>query len=170
MTRPEWKQVESQLTLWDGAATEIFVIDIPADQLPFIIEVLSAQPTLEVLEVDGVSLDPPAEFDTHWHDQVLESAYETPVALRSGKETDRHLQIYLWISESKKAVDVEFVFWNDMTFPAGISSEVLSTRFDRLVNLAEACRSGAPEARCILSDEHNGDPRELLLRPDILVW
>jgi hypothetical protein len=40
----------------------------------------------------------------------------------------------------------------------------------RLVELADNCRAGSPESRCILATEHNADPRKLLANPQVIVW
>lgn len=47
---------------------------------------------------------------------------------------------------------------------------VRKERTKRLVRLAEDCRGDGSHSRCILSTEHNGDPRELLESPHVLVW
>lgn len=48
--------------------------------------------------------------------------------------------------------------------------EERSARLERLICLAEAIRTGAPNSRCTLATEHNGDPRELLNLKAVLVW
>jgi hypothetical protein len=80
------------------------------------------------------------------------------------------LQIYIWTSAGPGPFDVEFVFWNDLTFPRELPETELDQRLKRLVELADDCRAGVPKSRCILSTEHNHDPRELLTNPHVVVW
>jgi hypothetical protein len=90
--------------------------------------------------------------------------------VHSARGTNEHLQIYLWTSAGPGPFDLEFVFWNDLTFPSDLDAAELDRRLQRLVELADDCRAGSPESRCILATEHNADPRELLANPHVIIW
>lgn len=93
-------------------------------------------------------------------------------ALRSANGSSRHLQVYLWLTTAgtDQGLELEFVFWNDMTFPKENSEARNEEALSRLLTLAQACRSHSPGAKCILAGEHNGDPRELLENEWAVVW
>jgi hypothetical protein len=93
-------------------------------------------------------------------------------ALRSANGTARHLQVYLWLDSKAAMLEVEFAFWNELTFPRDVGIEERERRFDALLSLAEKCRAGIPGARCALAAEHNGPTEDLLEKPRefVVVW
>lgn len=168
-----WDRAKLLLAEYDGAATEIFVVGLPLSQLPVVMATLSELPMLEIMNFGDESFEPPEPFDTIWHSR-LESApsHNCQHSLRSANWTARHLQIYLWVDVETATLEVELVFWNDLTFPQNINAVEYEQRLKALVSLAEACRTGVPGARCILSPEYNGPTGELLERYDeyVIVW
>ncbi len=88
---PKWRDVSDMLTSYDGAASEIFVIDLPAGHIRAIVEAVATLPDLEVLLVNNESLEQPAPFTRHWRDRLEAPLAGSQHALRSANGTDRHL-------------------------------------------------------------------------------
>lgn len=169
--RPTWADVRGLVEHFDGAASELFVIDLPASHWIQVVSRIAKLPQLELLGVidDRDGVDGPLPFDDACRNRLI-ALRSGQASLRSNNGGPQHLQIYLWPSDGSTPLDAEFVFWNDLTFPSGASPAECATRFDWLVDLAEDCRRDAPGARCILACEHNGDPREIIGSPGSLVW
>lgn len=168
---PTWDEARHLLERFDGAASEIFVIDLPASHWPRVLGRIAQIPELEVV-IDGrESLAHPKAFDSAWlHRMRSVPEGDSWYGLLSDAAGAGRLQINLWPVAASEPLDLEFVFWNDLAFPPQLSSAEHAVRFARLVQLAEDCRRGAVGARCILAPEHNGDPREILGRPGTFVW
>lgn len=174
MTRPDWDRAKLLLEEFDGGATEIFVVGVPLTRLDGVVARLAELPAVEVTDYDegGIGSRPP--FDAAWRARFVALPRENVQrALISASGTARHLQIYLWLDPYDGTLDVELVFWNDMTFPTDVATAERARRFDALVSLAENLRAGAPDARCVLSSEHNGSAHELFespFRERCVVW
>lgn len=82
----------------------------------------------------------------------------------------QHLQVYLRFDLKAIALEVEIVFWNDITFPQNLRPDEREQRLEALLSLAEACRNGFSDARCILAAEHNGPVKELLELESTVIW
>ena len=171
MDTPTWDSAKHLLAEYDGAATEIFVVGLSLSQLPTVMAALSELPALEVTSFGDETLEHPEPFDAVWCSRFesMPSRNCQP-SLRSAYGTARHLQIYLWVDAKGATLEVELVFWNDLTFPRSLVIVEREQRLKALVSLAEACRTGVPGARCILTPEHNGPTEELLERHDVVVW
>lgn len=172
-TVPTWNSAKHLLGEYDGTATEIFVVGLSLSQLPAVIAALSELPMLEVTSFEDEALDAPEPFDTVWRSRMESApARNCQHSLRSANGTPRHLQIYLWADVKAATLEVELVFWNDLTFPHDIGAAEREQRLRALVSLAEACRKGVHGARCILAPEHNGPTEELLEShgEDLVVW
>ena len=172
-TTPTWDSAKHLLDEYDGAATEIFVVGLSLRRLPAVVAALSKLPELEVTSFEDATLESPEPFDSVWRSR-FESAPSRNCqhSLRSANGTARHLQIYLWADVEAATLEVELVFWNDLTFPTNLELVEREQRLRALVSLAEACRTGVPRARCILAPEHNGPTEELLEGNDehVVVW
>lgn len=173
MSRPTWESAKHLLAEYDGAATEIFVIGLPLLQLPAVLAALGGLPTLEVVYFGDETLECPESFDASWRSrfQSMQSR-SCQHSLQSAVGTARHLQIYLWVDADAAILEVEFVFWNNLTFPESLVTEERDQRLNALISLAEACRAGVAGARCVLAPEHNGPTEELLEKQDefVVVW
>ena len=173
MATPTWDSAKHLLAEYDGAATEIFVVGLSLSQLPVVMTALSELPMLEITSFGDETLEPPEPFDATWHSRLESTpSHSCQHSLRSANGTARHLQIYLWADVKAAALEVELVFWNDLTFPQNLVAGEHEQRLKALVSLAEACRTGVLGARCILTPEHNGPTEELLERHDgyVAVW
>lgn len=170
LSKPTWSSVEHLLSTFDGAASELFVIDLPAARLSHVLGVIAALPDLAVDAGTVVDSGVMPESLPDLERILSERPTHDVPAFIAANGTKNHLQIYVWMSEAEHSFDLEFVFWNDLTFPEGLDVVESELRFNRLRDLAESCRAEAPGARCILSPEHNGDPRELLTEPSVVVW
>ena len=172
-TTPTWDSAKHLLGEYDGAATEIFVVGLSLSQLPVVMAALSELPVLEITSFEDETLEQPEPFDAVWRSR-LESTpgRNCQHSLRSANGTARHLQVYLWADVEAATLELELVFWNDLTFPHSLEAAGREQRLRALVTLAEACRTGVPGARCILASEHNGPTEELLERHDeyVVVW
>jgi hypothetical protein len=173
MDTPTWDSATHLLAEYDGAATEIFVVGLSLSQLPAVMAVLSELPVLEVTSFGDKTLEHPQPFDAVWRSRLESTPSQNcQHSLRSANGTAQHLQIYLWVDAKAATLEVELVFWNDLTFPQTLGTVEREQRLKALVSLAEACRTGVPGARCILTAEHNGPTEQLLERHDeyVLVW
>jgi hypothetical protein len=148
----------------------LFVIDLPASHWSHVVHRIAQLPLLEILSDGEETLPDGTWFDDAWRRRLLAYQGRGCWSLRSDCRGSRHLQLYLSRSEGSEPLDLEFVFWNDLMFPSGTSRATCTERLDWLLDLAEDCRRGASEARCILAPDHNGDPREILANPETLVW
>jgi len=169
--RPTWSTAQHLLSTFDGAASELFVIDLPQSQLDQVIKTIVSLPDVVVGICAGDDIEPARTPD----DELLRrlrapTVTESQHSLHSAHGTSEHLQIYIWTSRGPGPFDLEFVFWNDLTFPSSVDAAERERRLLRLVELADTCRGTAPGARCILAPEHNGDPRELLTGSHVIVW
>jgi hypothetical protein len=161
------------LAEFDGAATEIFVVVLPLSQLPMVIAALAELPDLELTSFQDQVLETSVPFDASWRSRLeLAPGCTCQHSLRSAKGTARHLQVYLWIDAKSSMIEVELVFWNDLTFPQSLGAEECEQRFETLMSLAEACRAGVSGARCLLTAEHSGPTEELLKKDEkaVVVW
>ena len=173
MSTPTWESVKHLLADYDGAATEIFVIGLPLWQLPAVMTSFGGLPALEVVSFGDETLDRPELFDASWRSRFQSTqSHNCQHSLRSAYGTAEHLQIYLWVKVEAAMLEVEFVFWNDLTFPKSLETEERDRRLDVLISLAEACRTSIAGAKCILTPEHNGSTEELLENHDgrVVVW
>jgi len=170
-SRPNWDRACKLLGTHDGEASELFIIDLPSSHLARVVDRIARLPGLKVsADGEGALVDPEV-FSEVWRDRICAiPVVESYYSLISAYGTSEHLQIYLFIGPPSEPLEVEFVFWNDLTFPPSIPDRERARRLDQSVDLAEDCRRGAPGARCILSSEHNADPRELLSCSHALVW
>ncbi|MBL8947515.1 MAG: hypothetical protein JNK45_30370 [Myxococcales bacterium] len=170
--RPTWRTTSHLLAGYSGSASELFVIDIPGEEFPRVLQVVSQLPEVQVHVLSGEPVEPPAPLDEALLDRMgRHTAQESEHnILGSAYGTNEHLQIYISTPVGVGTFDVEFVFWNDLSFPADLDAAERSRRLERLVALAEACRSSSSTSRCIPSDEHNGDPRELLENEYAVIW
>jgi len=126
---------------------------------------------LEVLSFDGKEFYQSEPFDTDWSLRFQTTpSYSGLRSLGSAIGTPQHLQIYLRFDLKAIALEVEIVFWNDITFPQNLSPEEREQRLEALLSLAEACRNGFSDARCILAAEHNGPVKELLELESTVIW
>ena len=167
MGAPTWQSARHLLGEWEGCATELVVMDLPRSRLKRVVAALAELPDLKILTFGNEDVQEP--FDEGWCGRVeATQAASCQHSLLSAEGTTEHLQIYHWIDGS--GLEVELVFWNDMTFPPNLSPRERERRLSRLVSVAEACREGVAAARCVLSDEWNGTTQELLNRPGVLVW
>ena len=169
---PTWRKAKHLLAEYDGAATELFVVGLPLSQLPVVVAALAELPALEVTSFADEALDPSEPFDVDWRSrfEAIQSR-SCQHSLRSANGTPRHLQVYLWLRPEASQIEVELVFWNDMTFPQSLATEECDLRLEAFVSLAEACRVGIPSAQCVLASEHNGPIEELLERDEfVVVW
>lgn len=162
-SRPTWNDARQLLGRFDGAASEIFVIDLPASSWPRVVERIARIPRLRVC-IDGrEALAEPRPFDAAWLARMLSPpAGDAWYGLQSDAEDLGGLQVHAWPVAPAEPLDLELVFWSDRAFPPRLSTAERARRWDGLLDIAEDCRRGAPGARCILAAEHNGDPRELL--------
>jgi hypothetical protein len=173
MSMPTWESAKHLLAEYDGAATEIFVIGLPLSQLPAVMAVFGGLPALEVVSFSDEWLECSESFDASWRSRFQSpQSHNCQHSLRSAYGTAQHLQIYLWVDAEAAMLEVEFVFWNDLTFPKSLEIEERDRRLDALISLAEACRTGITGARCVLAPEHNGPTEELLENHDglVVVW
>lgn len=172
-TTPTWDSAKHLLGEYDGAATEIFVVGLSLSQLLAVVAALSELPVLEITSFENEAFEHPEPFDAVWRFRMKSTpARNCQHSLRSANGTARHLQIYLWADVDAGTLEVELVFWNDLTFPHNLEPVEREQRLRALISLAEACRIGVSGARCILTPEHNGPTEELLERNDeyVVVW
>lgn len=169
--RPSWKREEHWLRIYDGAATVIFIIDLPASQYETVVSAIEGLPALEVITFTNFAFENPEPYDLTWSKKLRAPCKpETLHMVRSAHKTEKDLLIYLWAPNRSNIFDIEFVFWNDLTLPAHVTDDECERRFERLITIAERCRTGAKASRCILSDEYNSDPRDLLTCYRASVW
>jgi hypothetical protein len=117
-TAPTWDSAKHLLSEYDGAATEIFVVGLSLSQLPAVMAALNELPTLEVTSFEDEALERPEPFDAVWRSRMESTpASNCQHSLRSSHGTARHLQIYLSADVEAATLEVELVFWNDLTFP-----------------------------------------------------
>jgi hypothetical protein len=167
---PTWLTAQHLLSTFDGEASELFVIDLPRSQLSHVLGVIASLPDL-VIDAGHAGDSEVSKAVVQELQRIEAGALTDGVhAFVSAHGTSEHLQVYVLSSEAGDPFDLEIVFWNDLTFPRTLDSVELERRFKRIVGLAENCRAGVTEARCILATEHNGDPRELLAKPCVVVW
>jgi len=155
----------------ERTAAELFVVDIPQDDLDRVLALIAGLPEVVANVCAGETLEPPAKLNEQLLARMrLPTPEASQHAFFSAAETSEHLQIYMWTPAGRGNIDLELVFWNDLSFPRGLDEGELARRLDRLVALADACRGENSSTRCILSGEHNTDPRDLLDKPYVLVW
>ncbi len=168
---PSWEEARFLLEEYDGTVSELFVIDLPISHLDRIVTTLATLPDLEILSSGDAKIEEPVRFDDKWEKRLrLHPDQAIEHSLRSASGTARHLQIYVFIDPANDCIELEFVFWNDLTFPKSVSEPELRARLENLLKLARECRKDVPGSRCVLSGEHNGDPRDLLDSEWALVW
>lgn len=171
MSVPTWESAKHLLGEFDCVATEIFVGGLPISQLPVVIAALAELPALEVVTFQSEGLETYEPFDTRWRSRFeSKPSVSCQHSLLSATGTAQHLQVYLWIDLEAAVLELELVFWNDITFPRGLELGVCKQRLQSLVSLAEACRVGVSDARCVLAAEHNGPIEELLQNDHVVLW
>ncbi|QNM98823.1 hypothetical protein [Chitinimonas koreensis] len=168
---PTWENSKHLLAADDGSATEIILTGLPITQLQVVISALSSLPELEVISFDSETFENSETFDADWRIR-LETVpdHNCQHSLRSACGTAQHLQVYLWIDVSAKLVELDLVFWNDLTFPPGLAVEEYEQRLLSLCSLVEDCRAGVKNSKCILTPEYNGPISELEKHDYIVQW
>lgn len=160
-TRPTWRDVRHLLAEYDGSASEIFILDLPNRHLTTVIQTIAELPSPQISMFRSIGLEQPEPLDAQWLQRLgVPPEKLSQDAFVSAYGTERHLQIDLW--HKSEYMEINLVFWNDLTFPPQLTTDELGRRLDRLVDFAEACRAGCPGSICILYGERYGDPRELL--------
>lgn len=170
---PTLESTRHLLAGFDGAATEIWVIGLPLSQLPVVMATLADLPALEVTGAGDRALEHSESFNAKWRSRIESVRSDACMYwLLSASGTAQHLQIIVWVDPKTPELEVEFVFWNNLTFPPSLQTWEREQRLEALISLAEACRAGVPGARCILAAEHNGPIEEVLENDDEfkVVW
>ena len=171
MTIPTWETSKYLLADYDGSATELFLVGCPISELHVVVSVLSNLPALEVISFNNEALENSEPFDAGWRLRFQSMPSQNCLhSLRSANGSARHIQVYLWLDTSASLLELEIVFWNDMTFPHGLAIEEYERRLQSLCEIVERCRVGAPNAICMLAPEHNGPTAELEGKAHVFRW
>lgn len=159
-----WKVARRIIFSWNEQATEIFILDLPLQDLPRILDTLIAvtrEPA--VMRSDGKSLNEawPLTKPVR-HTLIACSEHNTVHSLRAWVSNRSTCYFYLWINAETQRMEIEMVFWNDFSFPAGLPMAEHKRMLGRLLRIAQQLRGDNHQSKCILSREYNSEPRELL--------
>jgi hypothetical protein len=167
-----WPVAKKIVLSWGGQATEIFVLDLPMTDFQRVLNVLMERLTeVKLLRFDGRNLDRAIPLTPAVKDNLLQYGHKSTVHSLSGLAVDRVLcYFYLWTDAETRTFEVEIVFWNDASFPAGRTVVEHKRTLGGLLRMAQQVRGDHHESKCILTPEHNGDPKALLGSDEVVVW
>lgn len=159
MTNEYWEKAKSYMLPYEGTATQIYGIDIPAGRLRDVLAVIAASVTKPAITVlDYRPLEELVALDSALQDAAL------PGEIMQGQATI-HAQIFgeaditfdLWPAESKEMFDLEVWFWADQFFPG--NDRFNCGRFETLLIILKNI-VGDGDFKCILTPYEASDPRE----------
>ena len=173
-----WPVARRIVLSWDDRASEIFIIDLPMQDMDRILEAIAAITSAAVvLRYDGIHLNSEQPLTALMRQKLVErSRVSTVHSLRAKVAQRTNCYFYFWIDAERGRLEIEMVFWNDLSFPAGLSLSKHKAMLGSLLRVAHHIRGENHQSRCILSTEYNSEPRELLKRPlpgsprEVAIW
>ncbi len=174
MVERVWKVARRIVLSWNDQASEIFIIDLPMRDMPRVLdEVIATTRNPVVLRFDGINLDRERPLSRKVRDSLIHSSNKSTVhSLRAVVAGRANCYFYFWIDAEKQSLETEMVFWNDLSFPPGLSVAQHKQMLGKLLRIAHRIRGNNHHSTCILSPEYNSEPRELLKAgdKDVAIW
>jgi hypothetical protein len=165
-----WLKARRILKPYDGAASQVHVLDVPASELERVIDEFCNRATETVITaLNGEALDAPRQLDAVSRSEMLRFPIDLTI-LRGTFQGDRRVFLYVYTSEAGAPIDVEYVFWADEFFPPAQDDNTHMNAFGLVYSLAEMTREGHPNCECALSASETGDPRNERRAPWVLFW
>ncbi len=166
-----WTKVKNFLLNYSGSLTEIFILDIPLSDIRNTLEVFKTYvKDIHIVVINNLQLDEPAKLNDSIFEIIERKTENDTMHKLIGKYfTECFLQCYILVNGELQTFDIELVFANDMSFPKKESEKNNFQTFVEFLNLTYNLKNNNTFVKCILSDEHNGDPRELLSDEDLYV-
>ncbi len=167
-----WPEAKRIILSWTDQATEIFILDLPFRDMARVLDViLTMTRDTAILRLDGRNLDVEVPLDEISLGDLLRRSHKTTVhSVRGRVPGDANCYFYLWLDAEQRALEVEMVFWNDLTFPAGRSVDEHKQVLGHYLRIAHRIRGNNHQSKCILSAEYNSEPRELLSSEEVIIW
>ena len=164
MVERVWPIAKRIVLSWNDQASEIFILDLPLQDMARILDVISAATTDPVvLRFDGINLEKERPLTQQMRNRLIErSRMSTVHSLRASIAKRANCYFYFWIDAERGCLETEMVFWNDLSFPAGVPLTEHKSMLGRLLRIAHGIRGENHQCKCILSPEYNSEPRELL--------
>jgi hypothetical protein len=166
-----WQQVRPILLPFSGAASQVYVLDLPIHTLGPVLDRFTAfvtEPTVDTL--DGYT-GTPAPFTADQRATLLACRSENPHHILGGLYSDTaKVMLWIWIDSQAATFDAEVVLWADQIFPDPTDDPACIREFARFVALVESFRELSPTASCIITDRETGDPREFIGQPGTYSW
>ncbi|WP_207061324.1 hypothetical protein [Motiliproteus sp. SC1-56] len=172
MVERVWPVARRIVLSWNDQASEIFIIDLPIDAAPRVLDVIQEMTERPVvLRMNGANLDQELPLNLSARRQLIETSNRSTVhSLRAGLDEQACCYFYFWVDAVARRIEVELVFWNDLCFPAGRPVAEHKRVLGRLLRIAHRIRGDNPQCKCILSSEYNSEPRELLNSREVAIW
>jgi len=162
--RALWPLAAPFIVARDGAAAELWVIDLPVSGF--------RNALLHFKDWAPGVIVKTAPFAGRELDDELVARYENKPAhahFVGSRFSMTDVQLFMDPNE-RGCCDLEVVIWPDLWFPEGMGKDEHFRRFVTLVELAECMRADLPGSTCMISPEHSGDPRELLGTSRSVTW
>ncbi len=156
-----WPSVKPILLPYEGAASQVYVLDVPQSELERVIDVYcrrAKHASITMLDGYGFKEDEARECDITNRVDILKASGQSIISATFTKE--RYIQFWIWPNKRTGTFDAEFVFFGNDFFKENVSDKGLMKSFNLIYSLAEMVRENSQKSECVLSGSEVGDPRE----------
>ena len=156
-----WKHVKPIIFPFDGAASQVYVLDVPRTELERSIDTFCRRAmSASITTLNGYAFGKRQErvCDVTSRAEILRATHQSIIV--GTYYRSRTIQFWIWPNIDNATFDAEFVFFGDEFFGDGKDEEALMTSFGSIYSLAEMVRENHPESECALSAQETGDPRD----------
>lgn len=166
-----WPEAKRLLLPYIGAASQIYVLDLPLEKLGGALSLLSHETAnLQVVTLDSETVDPIYLTGEVQENLLACSTNATNHVLRGEWAPGEVISAWLWIDAVQATFDIEFVFWANLLFPKPDDEVACICAFSHCISLVEKFRNINPGSECVLSESETGDPRDERDTPSTLFW
>lgn len=169
-----WPQLKPLLLPYQGAASQLYVLDLPLDTLDTALTHFEQSTTRALItSLDGVSYlkESAPQLNAVTRAQILSVFKNKTQNIVSGA-FHTNLPVDLWIYENANSYtfDAEFVFWADQFFADANDEHANKKAFEVLLSFAEKLREGHQSCECAFSASEVSDPRNDRDEPWTIFW
>lgn len=156
-----WPRMRSILFPYEGAASQVYVLDVPQRELERTLNAFCSRSKLSLIScLDGYSFEEGKQLECNIANRVdVVNAVSESIVLGTFCG-EKHIQFWIWPDTSKGRFTAEFVFFVDNVFDLSASDKKHIEAFKEIYSLAEMVRENNQDCECVLSGSEVGDPRE----------
>jgi hypothetical protein len=164
LTDELWEAVRRLLLPYEGLASQLYVLDLPASALGDCLEIFCDvvdNPTVHCLDGYSFPEDERPEWSSDRKREVLSTTGKDSLNVIGGELSGlRQVMLWIWDVRKRGTFDAELVFWADQFFPDPSSNKACHSAFAEIATIAERIRAIHPGSECAMSASESGDPRD----------